>query len=62
MILAKFDISPAKDKDRKDIMPKIEFSTGITRYDLKFLRAYNYVIMARLPTSSIYEADTLNSF
>lgn len=34
-ILAKFDISPAKDKDGRDIMPKMEFSTGISRYGLK---------------------------
>jgi len=45
-ILAKFNISPVKDKDGKDIMPKLEFSTGITRYDLKLFRGYHYVIVA----------------
>ncbi|TAQ90784.1 hypothetical protein B7494_g893 [Chlorociboria aeruginascens] len=30
-ILAKFKISPAKDRDGKDIMPVMEFTTGITR-------------------------------
>lgn len=36
-ILAKFDISPVKDEQGKDIMPKLEFTTGITRYDPNFL-------------------------
>ncbi len=31
-ILAKFDISPAKDEEGKEILPRLEFSTGITRY------------------------------
>ncbi|KAH8749038.1 cytochrome P450 [Hyaloscypha finlandica] len=46
-ILAKFSITPAKDKDGEDIMPKMEFSTGITRYDLKLLRGYTCVIMIK---------------
>lgn len=35
-ILAKFNISPAKDKDGRDIMPKLEFSTGITSHPAPF--------------------------
>ncbi len=38
-ILAKFDISPAKDKDGRDIIPEMVFSTGITRYGLSFCGA-----------------------
>lgn len=34
-LLAKFDILPAKDEDGNDILPKLEFTTGITRYGLK---------------------------
>lgn len=34
-ILAKFDISPTKDEEGKDILPRLEFSTGITRYAVK---------------------------
>jgi hypothetical protein len=52
-ILAKFNISPAKDKDGKDIMPKMEFSTGITRYDLKLLRGYSHDIMVKRAANKI---------
>lgn len=36
-ILAKFTITPKKDKDGNDIWPVIEFTTGVTRFDLMFL-------------------------
>ncbi|KAH8663471.1 cytochrome P450 [Tricladium varicosporioides] len=35
-ILAKFKISPAKDEDGKDIMPIMEFTTGITSHPVPF--------------------------
>ncbi|KAF8848659.1 cytochrome P450 [Acephala macrosclerotiorum] len=35
-ILAKFSISPAKDKDGKDIIPKMEFTAGITSHPVPF--------------------------
>ena len=44
-ILAKFDISPAKDEEGKDILPKQEFSTGVSRYAIKLFGGYRYVIV-----------------
>jgi len=35
-ILAKFDISPTKDEEGKDILPKQEFSTGISSHPTPF--------------------------
>ncbi|KAE9381135.1 cytochrome p450 monooxygenase [Stipitochalara longipes BDJ] len=35
-ILAKFDISPVKDEEEKDILPRLEFSTGITSHPMPF--------------------------
>ncbi|KAH8821438.1 cytochrome P450 [Xylogone sp. PMI_703] len=35
-MLAKFDILPTKDADGNDILPALEFTTGVTRYDTLF--------------------------
>jgi hypothetical protein len=59
-ILAKFNISPAPDKDGKDIIPEIEFTIGITWYDLKLLRGYTYVIMANMANNN--DINKANAF
>ncbi|KAH8810743.1 cytochrome P450 [Xylogone sp. PMI_703] len=35
-ILAKFNISPAKDEHEQDILPKLEFTTGVTSHPASF--------------------------
>jgi hypothetical protein len=60
-LLAKFNISPAKDEDGKNIMPVTEFTTGITRFDLTLLLASIYVILNRL-AHEVLEADKLAPF
>jgi hypothetical protein len=40
-------------------MPKMEFSTGITRYDLKLLRDYICVIMINIAAINIRRANKI---